>query len=155
MPDELKDDETIGDFGGGSIFYGTKGILVTDTYSRNARLLPSETMNMFNPPAPTLTRIAGDTSGHAMNFINGCLNKTSSDFAKAVPLTEAVLMGNLAIKAYQLKELKTGKKIGDWEPFAYPGQRKILWDGASMRVANFEKANDWVAGNYRKGWELQ
>jgi len=157
LPDELKDDETIGDSGGGSIFYGTKGILVTDTYSRNARLLPSETMGMFNPPKPTLTRIEGDTSGHAMNFVNGCLNNTatSSDFAKAGPLTEAVLMGNLAIKAYQYKELKPGKKIGDWDPFQYPGRRKILWDGANMRVTNYEKANEWVKGNYRKGWELK
>ena len=157
MPDELKNDETIGDSGGGSIFYGTKGILVTDTYSRNARLLPSETMALFNPPKPTLTRIEGDTSGHAMNFVNGCLNgtPTSSDFAKSGPLTEAVLMGNLAIKAYQYKELIHGKKIGDWEPYAYPGRRKILWDGENMRVTNYDKANDWVKGNYRKGWELK
>jgi len=157
LPDELKDDETIGNSDGGSVFYGTKGILVTDTYSRNARLLPSETMEMFNPPKPTLTRIEGETSGHAMNFVNGCLNgtPTSSDFAKAGPLTEAVLMGNLAIKAYQYKELKPGKKIGDWDPFQYPGQRKILWDGANMRVTNYEKANEWVKGNYRQGWELK
>lgn len=157
LPDELKDDETIGNSDGGSVFYGTKGILVTDTYSRNARLLPSETMGMFNPPKATLTRIEGETSGHAMNFVNGCLNgtPTSSDFAKAGPLTEAVLMGNLAIKAYQYKELKPGKKIGDWDPFQYPGQRKILWDGANMRVTNYEKANEWVKGNYRQGWELK
>jgi predicted dehydrogenase len=157
LPDELKDDETIGNSDGGSVFYGTKGILVTDTYSRNARLLPSETMGMFNPPKPTLTRIEGENSGHAMNFVNGCLNgtPTSSDFAKAGPLTEAVLMGNLAIKAYQYKELKPGKKIGDWDPFQYPGQRKILWDGANMRVTNYEKANEWVKGNYRQGWELK
>tara|TARA_R110000868_G_scaffold82956_7_gene234075 strand:+ start:57908 stop:59332 length:1425 start_codon:yes stop_codon:yes gene_type:complete len=157
LPDELKDGETIGNSDGGSVFYGTKGILVCDTYSKNARLLPSETMAMFNPPKPTLTRIEGDTSGHAMNFVNGCINgtPTSSDFAKSGPLTEAVLMGNLAIKAYQYKELKAGKKIGDWEPFGYPGRRKILWDGANMRVTNYEKANEWVKGNYRKGWELK
>ena len=76
LPDELKTGETIGDNGGGSIFYGTKGILVTDTYSRNARLLPSETMRMFNPPKPTLARIEGDTAGHAMNFVNGCIEGT-------------------------------------------------------------------------------
>ena len=64
-------------------------------------------------------------------------------------------MGNLAIKAYQHKELKPGKKIGDWDPFHYPGRRKILWDGANMRVTNYEKANEWVKGNYRKGWELK
>ena len=157
LPDELKTGETIGDNGGGSIFYGTKGILVTDTYSRNARLLPSETMRMFNPPKPTLARIEGDTAGHAMNFVNGCIEgtPTSSDFAKSGPLTEAVLMGNLAIKAYQYKELIPGKKIGDWEPFAYPGRRKILWDGAQMRVTNYDKANEWIKGNYRKGWELK
>jgi predicted dehydrogenase len=157
LPDELKTGETIGDNGGGSIFYGTKGILVTDTYSRNARLLPSETMRMFNPPKPTLARIEGDTAGHAMNFVNGCIEgtPTSSDFAKSGPLTEAVLMGNLAIKAYQYKELIPGKKIGDWEPFTYPGRRKILWDGAQMRVTNYDKANEWIKGNYRKGWELK
>ncbi|WP_165749954.1 Gfo/Idh/MocA family protein [Cellulophaga sp. Z1A5H] len=157
LPDELKTGETIGDNGGGSIFYGTKGILVTDTYSRNARLLPSETMSMFNPPKPSLTRIEGDTAGHAMNFVNGCLEgtATSSDFSKSGPLTEAVLMGNLAIKAYQYKELISGKKIGDWEPFAYPGRRKMLWDGENMRVTNYEKANEWVKGTYRKGWEIK
>ena len=157
LPDELKDGENIGNSDGGSVFYGTKGILVCDTYSKNPRLLPSEKMTTFVPPKPTLIRIEGDTSGHAMNFVNGCINgtPTSSDFAKAGPLTEAVLMGNLAIKAYQYKELKPGKNPGDWEPFAYPGRRKILWDGANMRVTNYEKANEWVKGTYRKGWELK
>ncbi|MEH6679699.1 MAG: Gfo/Idh/MocA family oxidoreductase [Sediminicola sp.] len=156
LPDELKDGETIGDSGGGTIFYGTKGILVCDTYSRNARLLPSDKMVGFTPPAPTLKRIEGSTEGHQRNWVEGCLTgtETSSNFAKSGPLTEAVLMGNLAIKAYQYKELKEGKQIGDWEPFDYPGRRKILWDGANMRVTNYEKANEWVKGNYRQGWEL-
>lgn len=156
LPDELKDGETIGDRGGGSIFYGTRGILVCDTYSRNARLLPSDTMKLLNPPAPYLKRIEGDTSGHQRNWVEGCLtgSETSSDFKRSGPLTEAVLMGNLAIKAFQYKEFKPGKKAGDWDPFAYPGRRKILWDGENMRVTNYEKANEWVKGNYRKGWEL-
>ena len=157
LPDELKDGETIGDSGGGSIFYGTKGILVCDVYSRNARLLPSEMMNMYNPPAPTLKRIIGSTGGHQQNWVEGCLQgtETSSSFDRSGPLTEAVLMGNLAIKAFQYKELKEGKQLGDWDPFSYPGRRKILWDGEAMKVTNFEKANEWVKGNYRKGWELK
>lgn len=156
LPDELKDGETIGDGGGGSIFYGSKGILVCDTYSRNARLLPSDMMNLLNPPKPHLKRIEGDVEGHQNNFVEGCLNgvETSSDFKRSGPLTEAVLMGNLAIKAFQYKELKEGKKIGDWDPYAYPGRRKILWDGENMEVTNYEMANEWVKGTYRKGWEL-
>ena len=156
LPDELKNEETIGDNGGGSIFYGTRGILVCDTYSRNPRLLPSGTMKMFNPPAPSLKRIDGELNGHIKNWVEGCLNgtATSSDFKRSGPLTEAVLMGNLAIKAFQYKKLKAGKKIGDWAPFAYPGRRKILWDGANMRVTNYDMANKWVKGTYRKGWEL-
>ncbi|HMB63909.1 MAG TPA: Gfo/Idh/MocA family oxidoreductase [Eudoraea sp.] len=156
LPDELKDGETIGDGGGGSIFYGTRGILICDTYSRNARLLPSDTMKLLNPPEPFLKRIEGDTGGHQRNWVDGCLNgtETSSDFKRSGPLTEAVLMGNLAIKAFQYKEFKPGKKAGDWDPFTYPGRRKILWDGEHMRVTNYEKANEWVKGNYRKGWEI-
>jgi len=151
LPDELKDGETIGDGGGGSIFYGSRGILICDTYSRNARLLPSDTMKLLNPPAPYLTRIEGDTGGHQANWVEGCLNgtETSSDFKRSGPLTEAVLMGNLAIKAFQFKVKNTNGR-----GFAYPGRRKILWDGENMRVTNYEKANEWVKGSYRKGWEF-
>ncbi len=151
LPDELKDGETIGDGGGGSVLYGTRGILVCDTYSRNARLLPSDTMKLLNPPKPYLKRIEGDTGGHQKNFVEGCLNgtETSSDFKRSGPLTEAVLMGNLAIKAFQYKE-----KRENGRGFNYPGRRKILWDGENMNVTNYEKANEWVRGIYRKGWEL-
>lgn len=157
LPDELKDEERIGDTGGGTVFYGTKGILVCDVYSRNARLLPSEMMDLFSPPAPYLPRVEGSTGGHQRNWVEGCLEgkDTSSGFERSGPLTEAVLMGNLAIKAYQYKELKEGKQLGDWDPYSYPGRRKIMWDGDAMRVTNFEMANEWVKGFYKKGWELK
>ena len=157
LPDELKDEEKIGDTGGGTVFYGTRGILVCDVYSRNARLLPTEMMGLFSPPAPTLSRVEGSTGGHQRNWVDGCLQglETSSGFERSGPLTEAVLMGNLAIKAYQYKELKEGKQLGDWDPYSYPGRRKIMWDGDAMRVTNFDKANEWVKGSYRKGWELK
>lgn len=151
LPDELADGEWIGDRGGGSIFYGTKGILVCDTYSRNARLLPSTTMEMLNPPAPRLPRIEGDTGGHYRNWVDACIDggTTSSNFDRAGKLTEAVLMGNLAIRAFQYKV-----RPSNGRGFDYPGRKKIMWDGANMRVTNFEKANDWVRGSYRQGWEL-
>jgi hypothetical protein len=151
LPDDLKDGEKIGDNGGGSIFYGTNGILICDTYSRNARLLPSERMLDIKPPEPYLDRIPGDTGGHQSNWVEACINgiKTSSGFERSGPLTEAVLMGNLAIKSFQYKEPNANGR-----GFTYPGRRKILWDGENMRVTNYEKANEWVRGTYRKGWEL-
>ncbi len=157
LPDELKDGETIGDSGGGSVFYGTKGILVCDVYSRNARLLPSEMMGMYNPPTPTLKRIEGSTGGHQRNWVEGCVQgtETSSDFKRSGPLTEAVLMGNLAIKAFQYKEMVAPEEPGGRPSIVKPGRKKLFWDGEAMRVTNFEKANEWVKGNYRKGWELK
>lgn len=151
LPDELKDGESIGDNGGGSIFYGTRGILIVDTYSRNPRLVPSNLMGMLNKPEPRLKRIEGSVEGHQRNFVEGCLNgtETSSDFKRSGPLTEGVLMGNLAIKAYQYKEPNANGR-----GFQYPGRRKIYWDGEQMNVTNWDKANEWVRGSYRKGWEL-
>lgn len=153
LPAELKDTEVPGGQGGGSIFYGSDGIMVTDTYSRNPRLLPSERMNDFTPPTQTIKRV---TTSHAGEFVNACLegSSTSSPFSYGGPLTEAVLMGNLAIKAFQQKVLKSGKKVGDWDPYNYPGRRTIKWDGANMKVTNYDEANSWVKRNYRKGWEL-
>ncbi len=155
LPDELKDGETIGDNGGGSIFYGTRGILVADTYSRNARLLPSELMGLMNPPEPTLPRIEGGTGGHQKNWVDACMGNgtPSSPFSRAGKLTESVLMGNLAIRAYQHKVQRINERNG--RPyFEYPGRKKIMWDGANMRVTNFDLGNEWVQGSYRKGWEL-
>ncbi|QLE00908.1 Gfo/Idh/MocA family oxidoreductase [Galbibacter sp. BG1] len=156
IPEELQEGETIGDSGGGSIFYGEKGIMVVDTYSRNPRILNYFKDKVGPLPAPSLKRVEGDTAGHYNNFVEGCLKglPTSSDFEKAGKLTEAVLMGNLAIKAYQYKVLKPEKKVGDWDPYFYPGRKKIKWDGDKMKVTNFDIANEWVKGSYREGWKL-
>ncbi len=150
LPSELGQDEMPGDGAGGSIFHGSDGIMITDTYSRNPRLLPKERMNDFTPPAQTMARV---TTSHAGEWVNACLNggQTSSPFSYGGPLTEAVLMGNIAIKAFQYKQLKEGKKLGDWAPYEYPGRRTIKWDGDNMKVTNYDLANKWVKRAYREG----
>lgn len=157
LPDELKDDELLGDWNGGSAFYGTKGILIADTYSNNPRLLPGKLNNMFKAPEPTIPRVRDADNRHGANWVDACLNnkKAASSFDYSGPLTEAVLMGNLAIKAYQYKVLKEGKKPTDWSPFDYPGRRTLKWDGDNMRITNYEKANEWVTRDYRAGWEVK
>jgi len=114
-------------------------------------------MNYFNKPEPTIPRVKNGANGHIDQWVEACLTgiKTSSPFDYAGPLTESVLMGNLAIKAFQYKVLKEGKKPTDWAPFDYPGRRKLLWDGEAMKVTNYDKANEWVTRNYRKGWEVK
>lgn len=153
LPPELADGESPGGDGGGSIFYGSEGIMVTDTYSGNPRLLPAERMKDFNPPAQTIARVK---TSHAGEFVAACIDgsTTSSPFSYGGPLTEAVLMGNLALKAFQQKVFKEGKKSGDWDPYNYPGRRTIKWDGEAMKVTNYEYANEWVKRDYRPGWGL-
>ncbi len=38
--------------------------------------------------------------------------------------------------------------------FIGPFEGDVIWDGANMKVTNFDKANDWVHGSYREGWEV-
>jgi hypothetical protein len=42
---------------------------------------------------------------------------------------------------------------GAMEGYAYSGRYKALkWDGANMRVTNYEPANQFLRRTYRKGW---
>ena len=74
----------------------------------------------------------------------------SSPFEKAGPLTEAILMANLAIRGADMpKPRATGNG------FDYPGSNlKMLWDYKNMKVTNFDEVNQWVRRNYREGWSL-
>ena len=94
-------------------------------------------------------------NGHHHAWVEACKAGYGSDQHKALtssfdfagPLTESILMGNLAIRSYNLrKETKNG--------FDYPGRKKLLWDGANMKVTNYEGANQFVKREYRKGWKL-
>lgn len=153
LPPELGNGEVPGGNGGGSIFHGSDGVMVTDCYSGNPRLLPAERMKDYTMPTPTLPRVSNSHQGEwVAAILNG--GSTSSPFSYGGPLTEAVLMGNLAIKAYQYKALNDGKKPGDWGAYNYPGRRTIKWDGDAMKVTNWEEANRWVKRDYREGWEL-
>ena len=72
----------------------------------------------------------------------------TSSFDYAGPMTETVLMGNLAIRSYMLRRENSD---GNMEFF---GRKKLLWDGANMRITNLEEANQFVGRTYREGWEM-
>ena len=57
-------------------------------------------------------------------------------------------MGNIAIRSYM--EMKTNKKGTSF----FPGRKKLLWDGESMKITNYSDANRYVRRSYREGWEV-
>ena len=158
-PEELEPDELMGDGGNGILIIGDRGKMMCDTYGRNPRLLPSG-LNVHVQVPQTLPRVP---EGHHHQWVNACLagygeHKLSSSFDIAGPLTESVLMGNLAIRSYDYKEeyketyTEEGVEMERMRTF-YPGRGiQLLWDGPSMKVTNFEPANTFVRRTYRDGW---
>lgn len=158
-PEELDANETMGDGGNGVIFVGTKGKMMCSTYGRNPKLLPTSRMDEVNVPK-TIPRVRNGQSGHYSQWVEACIDGPDSEKAKSLsspfsiagPLTETVLMGNLAIRSYDLRIPRKENA----ERYDYPGRHiKLLWDGDNMEVTNFDKANQFVKRAYRKGWELK
>ncbi len=154
-PAELGSNELMGDGGNGAIFLGTKGKMMCGTYGVNPQLLPTS-KTLADKTPQTLMRVPGGDEGHYGAWIEACMAGYGSDKAKnlssnfdiAGPLTESVLMGNLAIRSTNIQK-KNGNDI------EYPGRHiKLLWNGADMRITNFEDANQFVKRTYRSGWSL-
>ncbi len=150
-PDELEHGEEMGNWDGGVIFEGTKGKLMCECYGANPKLLPTKMHDYFKMPEPTIPRIE---EGHQMNWIKGITEgtPTTSAFDYAGPFTEMVLMGNLAVRCFNMKKLKPGKSPAGWAAYDYPGRMKLKWDGENMKITNFEEANQFVKREYRTGW---
>jgi len=80
--------------------------------------------------------IPGGLNGHEKDWVRACKDgqPASANFDYAGPLSEMVLMGNLAVR--------------------YPKQLP-LWNGEKMEVTNDAKANAYVRREYRPGWSLE
>jgi predicted dehydrogenase len=155
-PEELLPGEEMGNSDGGVIFEGSKGKIMCGVYGVKPTLLPTKLHKDFKEPEPTLPRIPKGSDGHQQNWVKACKEgtPTTSGFEYAGPFTEAVLMGNLGIRSYNLKKLKAGKTPTSWDPWKYPGRIKLDWDGPNMKVTNFDEANQFVKRKYRDGWIL-
>lgn len=152
-PDELGPDEAFGEDSGGILFEGTKGKIMAGIFGEHATLLPTQKMKTTKLPAAQRPFVPRGPEGHQTQWTEACKKGhgayTSSPFEMAGPLTETVLMGNLGIRSFYYSEPdgKNGKK--------YPGRKKLLWDGANMKVTNFEPANQFVKRQYRGNWKLE
>ncbi|MGA0047964.1 MAG: Gfo/Idh/MocA family protein [Flavobacteriaceae bacterium] len=157
-PDIIPADSDIGgkDSANGVLIIGEKGIISTN-------------INDSSPLMPKLYRFDGTTDfgpeveemiepeyGHQRKWVDACkagygskehLSLTSS-FDYAGPMTETVLMGNLAIRSYLLRKENAQGRM------EYYGRKKLLWDGENMRITNFEEANQFVTREYREGFKM-
>jgi predicted dehydrogenase len=134
-PDGVEPDETLGDSDGGSVFLGDKGVLICGCYGRNPRVFPEEKMRELTKAPQKIERVPGGLEGHEKNWVRACKDgkPASTPFDYAGPLSEMVLMGNLAVR--------------------FPN-RQLLWDGEKMEVTNDKDANACVRRQYREGWTL-
>jgi len=130
-PKDLEPDRDIPGDIGGQLLFGDAGTIMADVYCGSPRIIPEAKMREFLPKRPpkTLPR----SPGHMREWIEACKGGPApgANFDFAGPLTEMVLLGNLAVRT---------------------GQR-IMWDPVNMKVTNVPEANRYVRREPRKGWE--
>ncbi len=153
-PEELLPDEAMGEVDGGILFEGTQGKMMAGLFGRNPTVLPTAKMKFINLPEPSKPLVENGEEGHQQQWVKACKEgygtHTSSPFSEAGPLTETVLMGNLAVLSYYYAE--PSDSFYKWE---YPGRKELLWDGEEMKITNFEPANRFVRRDYRGEWGFE
>jgi predicted dehydrogenase len=118
-------------FGGDGIYFvGDEGVLLMGGWSESPRLIPESRMRAYQRPPETIPRV----SGHHQDWIDACRggDATSSNFDYAGPLTELVLLGNVA--------LRTGKKLH--------------WDSENLKATNAPEADPYIKPAFRAGYGL-
>jgi len=132
-PEVLETGRMMGDDGGGCLFVGKAGMVLCGTYGENPRLLPEKLMKEFKRPEKTIPRSPGIHEEWIAAIKQG--KKSTTDFSYAGPLTEMMLLGNIALRMQE--------------------QRAVLqWDAEKMEFPNFPEANQFLHMEYRPGWEL-
>lgn len=121
-PDELEDGRELPD--NGNMYVGDKGKIL------DSRIIPESKMRAYKLPPKTLKRRSG-TWGEWVEAIRGG-EEAGCNFNHASLITEAVLLGNIAIR--------TGKTL--------------QYDDGQMKFSNNDAANKYVRSNYRSGWSL-
>jgi predicted dehydrogenase len=126
-PQELEPERKMPDQGG--LYYGEKGTILAP-HMGDPRLIPESKMKGFKLPEPFLPRDVD----HYQEWIRACKGgpKPLANFDYAGPLTETILLGNVA---------------------AWAGE-KLNWDGPNCKITNIPEANEYLRRDYRQGWSL-
>jgi predicted dehydrogenase len=154
-PEVVPPDAELSEPGGANGVYivGTKGVMVCGAYGANPKVYLNNGQVLEHKSEP----VAAPEWGHNLAWqeavkagFNSPQHKAlTSSFDYAGPLTETVLMGNLAIRSYDIRVARA-----DGKGFNYPGRKKLLWDGRNTKITNFDEANQFVKRDYQNGWKL-
>jgi hypothetical protein len=129
-PADLADEVDLAD--NGILFIGEKGTMLCGGWSGAPRLFPASLRQGFEPPPKTIPR----SSGHRSEWIQACKEKRPADakagFAYSGPFTEALLVGNLAVRL----------------------QSRVEWDARQMRATNLPEAEALIRKKYRSGFGI-
>jgi predicted dehydrogenase len=141
----------------GIIMIGDKGTLICDYFGANPRVFKKDKTVLEMPKdfksknkylnLPEFGHQVAWADAVKAGFDSKEHKALTSSFDYSGPMTEAVIMGNLAIRSYTVAKMKDNKRVFD-------GRKKLLWDGANMKVTNYDEANQYVSRNYREGWKL-
>lgn len=115
----------------GIIYIGTKGVMMAAGTSNVPQLLPESKMKAYTMPPKTLERRSG-IYGEWFEGVTGGPKPSEHWPDCAVPLTELVLLGCIAVR--------TGGHLE--------------WDGPEMRFTNSRDANRLIKPDYQNGWKL-
>ena len=137
----------------GVLIIGEKGVISTNI-NDSEPLMPKLYLNDGTTDfGPEVEKMTEPEYGHQRKWVDACkagfnskehLALTSS-FDYAGPMTETVLMGNLAIRSYMLRDESTKEFLA---------RKKLLWDGDNMKITNLEAANQFVTRGYRDGFTV-
>jgi hypothetical protein len=161
MNDALGDYPGENDFEGSTLFVGNKGVIACGWGGSHPRLFSKELREAASHIPQKYPRVKGGMDGHWWQWIDASIAgygnmEVSSPFeGYGGPLTETVLLGNLLLRSFNIREKveRMDPVYGKMTGYTYSGRYKALqWDGASMRVTNYEPANQFVKREYRKGW---
>lgn len=128
-PEGLDDGHVMGT--NGRLLIGDKGFILGN------RVYPEKRRQEYKEPPKTISR----SPGHYQEWILACKGgqPAGSNFDWAGPLTEVVLLGNIALRV-QLREELT--------------RIKLRWDPDKFEFTNLPEANKFLRRDYRDGWKL-
>ena len=116
----------------GIYFVGERGTMLGGGWSGAPRLLPESKMKEFQAPPKTIPR----SIGHRAEWIQACKAGKPADakagFAYSGPFTEALLVGNLAVRL----------------------QKRIEWDAKGMKATNAPETEPLIHKTYRDGFGI-
>jgi predicted dehydrogenase len=121
--------------GTGAVLFGDKGMIVHGSHGAgNCYLTPEGLMDQYsgkNAPPEKNPRV----KNHAWDWLEAIRSgrQAGSNFGYGGPLTQAALLGAIAIR--------------------FPGET-LNWNDKAMKFTNHKAANAYINPPYRKGWSL-